>query len=48
MVVKALLDKNPKPTVEELQEALAGNYCRCGTHHQVIETVMKFTGQEVS
>lgn len=48
MVVKALLDKNPKPTVEELQEALAGNYCRCGTHHQVIETVMKYTGQEVS
>lgn len=48
MVVKALLDKNPRPTVEELQEALSGNYCRCGTHHQVIETVMKFTGQEVS
>lgn len=47
MVVKALLDKNPKPTEKELQEALAGNYCRCGTHHQVIETVMKFTGQEV-
>ena len=47
MVVKALLDKNPKPTVEELKEALAGNYCRCGTHHQVIETVMKLTGQVV-
>ena len=47
MVVKALLDKNPKPTVEELKEALAGNYCRCGTHHQVIETVMRLTNQEV-
>lgn len=47
MVVKALLDKNPKPTVEELREALSGNYCRCGTHHQVIDTVMKLTGQEV-
>ena len=47
MVVKALLDKNPKPTVEELQEALSGTYCRCGSHHHVIETVMKFTGQEV-
>lgn len=46
MTVKALLMKNPKPTVEELQEALSGNYCRCGTHHQVIETVMKLTGQE--
>lgn len=47
MAVKALLDKNPKPTAEELQEALSGNYCRCGTHHQVVETVMRFTGQEV-
>ena len=47
MVVKALLDKNPKPSVDELKEALAGNYCRCGTHHHVIETVMKLTGQEV-
>jgi aerobic carbon-monoxide dehydrogenase small subunit len=48
MVVKALLDKNPRPTEAQLQEALSGNYCRCGTHHQVIETVMAFTGQEVS
>ena len=47
MVVKALLDKNPKPTEAELKEALSGNYCRCGTHHHVIETVMKLTGQEV-
>ena len=47
MVVKALLDKNPNPSVDELKEALAGNYCRCGTHHQVIDTVMKLTHQEV-
>ena len=47
MIVKALLDKNPKPSVAELQEALSGHYCRCGSHHQVIDTVMKFTGQEV-
>jgi len=48
LVVKALLDENAKPTEAELQEALSGNYCRCGTHYQVIETVMAFTGQEVS
>ena len=48
MVIKALLDKNPNPTEAELQDALSGNYCRCGSHHQVIETVMAFTGQEVS
>ena len=48
MVVKALLDKNPDPTEGELKEALSGNYCRCGTHHQVVETVMEFTGRGVS
>lgn len=46
LTCKALLDQNPKPTVEEMQEALSGNYCRCGSHHQVIETLLKFTGQE--
>ncbi len=47
MVVKALLDKDPHPSEEALKEALSGNYCRCGTHHEVIETVMEFTGKEV-
>lgn len=48
LVVKALLDKNPHPTEQEVKDALAGNYCRCGTHHQVVETVMELVGQEVS
>lgn len=48
MAVKALLGKTPTPTEEELAEALSGNYCRCGSHHQVIETVMEFTGRKVS
>lgn len=46
MTVKALLMKNPHPTEDELKEALAGNYCRCGSHHQVIETVMDLTREE--
>lgn len=29
---KALLDKNPDPTVDECREALAGNICICGTY----------------
>ena len=47
LTCKALLDRNPKPTEEEMKEALSGNYCRCGSHHQVIETLLRFTGQEV-
>lgn len=31
---KALLDKNPNPTEEDVREALGGNLCRCGTYPQ--------------
>jgi len=37
---KALLDKNPKPTEEEVKEALAGNLCRCGTYPQHTKAVL--------
>ncbi len=29
---KALLDKYPNPTPEQVRHALAGNFCRCGTY----------------
>lgn len=32
VTAKALLDKNPNPTEEEIREALGGNICRCGTY----------------
>ena len=31
---KALLDRNPDPTVEEIVDAISGNLCRCGTYPQ--------------
>ncbi len=34
VTAKALLDRNPDPTEEEIREALAGNLCRCGTYPQ--------------
>lgn len=34
VTAKALLDRNPDPTEEEIKEALAGNLCRCGTYQQ--------------
>jgi carbon-monoxide dehydrogenase small subunit len=33
MTTKALLAKNPKPTLDEIKEALAGVICRCGDYH---------------
>jgi xanthine dehydrogenase YagT iron-sulfur-binding subunit len=29
---KALLDKHPNPTPEQIRHGLGGNYCRCGTY----------------
>ena len=39
IAVKSILDKNPHPTDEEIEEALSGNFCRCISHYQVIEAV---------
>jgi aerobic-type carbon monoxide dehydrogenase small subunit (CoxS/CutS family) len=41
VTAKALLDKNPNPTEEEIREALAGNLCRCGTYPQHIKAVLE-------
>ncbi|HKG23160.1 MAG TPA: (2Fe-2S)-binding protein [Blastocatellia bacterium] len=32
MACKGFLDKNPKPTPEEVERGLGGNLCRCGTY----------------
>ena len=37
--VKDFLDKNPKPTEGEIKKALSGNFCRCISHYEVLETV---------
>jgi len=36
-----LLEKNPHPSKEEVQEAISGNLCRCTGYKSVIETVLK-------
>ena len=41
MQAKALLDKNPKPTAEQVKQGLAGAICRCGTHTRIVKAVMR-------
>jgi aerobic-type carbon monoxide dehydrogenase small subunit (CoxS/CutS family) len=41
VTAKALLDKNPSPSEEEVKEALVGNLCRCGTYPQHVKAVLK-------
>jgi len=40
MAAKALLDRNPKPTPDEVRMAMAGNLCRCGAYPKIIESVL--------
>lgn len=39
MSAKALLDKNPNPSRQDIVEALSGNLCRCTGYTQIIEAV---------
>jgi xanthine dehydrogenase YagT iron-sulfur-binding subunit len=32
VAAKALLDRNPTPTLDEVHQGLSGNFCRCGTY----------------
>jgi len=36
---KALLDRNPDPSRDEIATALAWHLCRCGVHNRIIEAV---------
>ena len=40
VAVKALLDRNPKPTETEARYWIAGNLCRCTGYDKVIRAVM--------
>lgn len=39
MSAAALLNKNPKPTEDQIETAMNGNICRCGTYHRVREAI---------
>jgi isoquinoline 1-oxidoreductase alpha subunit len=39
MTAAALLKKNPKPSVEEIDTAMHGNICRCGAYHRIREAI---------
>jgi carbon-monoxide dehydrogenase small subunit len=41
-----LLARNPRPSEEEIREAIGGNLCRCTGYQQIVDAVKLATGQE--
>jgi aerobic-type carbon monoxide dehydrogenase small subunit (CoxS/CutS family) len=39
VTAKALLDRNPHPTRDQIREAISGNLCRCTGYLQIFEAV---------
>jgi carbon-monoxide dehydrogenase small subunit len=39
ITVKALLDRNPDPTEEDIRHALSGNLCRCTGYNQMYQAI---------
>lgn len=41
VTAKALLDRNPDPSLDEIKEAMVGNLCRCGTYPAHIKAIQE-------
>lgn len=40
MAAKALLDRNPNPTREDVIEAISGNLCRCTGYEPIVNAIL--------
>jgi carbon-monoxide dehydrogenase small subunit len=41
MSAVALLESNPRPTVDEIREAISGNLCRCTGYQPIVRAIQK-------
>lgn len=41
MQAVALLAKTPKPSIEQINQAMAGNICRCGTYQRIRRAIQR-------
>ena len=46
MTSRALLDRNPNPSEDEIHRALVGNLCRCTGYVRIFESVKKATKKQ--
>jgi aerobic-type carbon monoxide dehydrogenase small subunit (CoxS/CutS family) len=45
MSAAALLAKNPHPTAADIDEAMSGNICRCGTYQRIRAAIHRAAGE---
>ena len=45
VAAKALLERNPDPSEEEVRYWLAGNLCRCTGYNKIVEAVLDAAGE---
>ena len=45
MTAKALLERTPSPTEDQVRAAMAGNMCRCSAYKRILESVMAASRQ---
>jgi len=45
MQAATLLAKNPRPSRDQIDEAMNGNICRCGTYQRIRRAILSASGQ---
>ena len=48
MFVAALLARNPKSSDADIDAAMDGNICRCGTYNRIHAAIKEASGQQLS
>ncbi|MEM7422425.1 MAG: (2Fe-2S)-binding protein [Pseudomonadota bacterium] len=44
MAAKALLDRNPRPSRDEVIDAISGNLCRCTGYEPIVDAILAVSG----
>lgn len=47
MNAAAFLKSNPNPSAEEIEQAMEGNLCRCGTYNRIMQAIQSVSGRTV-
>ena len=45
---KVLIDNNPRPTRDEVTNAIAGNFCRCTGYQKIVQSILAVSSLEPS